>query len=130
MFNTIVTWKRDDKIMQSNLLVDIQEMDVPEARNLQAVSPADAFWIYANFLYDFQKGDVLEEEKNPANRYRVFARARKTLLGSKVPTELIPAIAPQTVLADQLRTLIGHMYRQPNGDDIAGGLRKCKCEVA
>jgi len=121
MFDTIVTWQRENTILQQHILVDIQDMKVREARDLQAQSPTDAFWVFTNYPYDYKKGDILINEANTSEIYRIFARVKKYSSHAEIPVELIPATAPKTILADQLKTLIGHMYRQPNGDDINGG---------
>lgn len=88
MFNTLLTWKRGDTIIQQHLLADIQDMDVPEARDLQAQSPTDAFWIFTNYDYDIRKDDVLVNEANTSEVYRVFARVRKYPGHAEIPAEL------------------------------------------
>src|SRR5712692_9892175 len=90
MFDTLVTWQRGNDILQQHLLVDIQDMGVPEERDLQAKSPSDTFWVFANFEYDFKQGDILINETNTSEVYRVFARVRKYPGHAQIPVELIP----------------------------------------
>ncbi len=97
MFNTIVTWQRGHDIIQQHILADIQDMDVPEARDLQATSPTDAFWVFTNFEYDIKKGDILVNEANTSEAYRVFARVRKYPGHSEIPVELISDDEQQSV---------------------------------
>ncbi len=101
MFNTIVTWQRGHDIIQQHILADIQDMDVPEARDLQAKSPTDAFWVFTNFEYDIKKGDILVNEANPSETYRVFARVRKYPGHAEIPVELISDDEQQPVSMHQ-----------------------------
>jgi len=64
-------------------------MDEPEARDLQAKSIRDAFWVIANFEYDFKEGDILINEANTSEAYRVFAIVRKYPGHAEIPVELI-----------------------------------------
>lgn len=92
MFQNFVTWKRDGNIIQQHIIADIQSMDVPDARNYGAQSPTDAFWIYINFVYDIKKGDVLVDEANIDDTYRIIARPIKYDAHMEIPAELIEGI--------------------------------------
>lgn len=109
MFNARVTWKRGHEIMQQHILVDIQDMDVPEARDLQAQSPTDAFWVFTNYEYDIKKDDILiKEVKDTTEVYRVFARVKKYPGHAEIPVELISEHEQQP-----LSTVVS----QPNSED-------------
>ena len=101
MFDTIVTWQRGHDIIQQHILADIQDMDVPEARDLQAKSPTDAFWVFTNYEYDIKKGDILVNEANTSETYRVFARVRKYPGQAEIPVELISDDEQQPVSMHQ-----------------------------
>jgi HJR/Mrr/RecB family endonuclease len=101
MFDAIVTWQRGHDIIQQHILADIQDMDVPEARDLQAKSPTDAFWVFTNYEYDIKKGDILVNEANTSETYRVFARVRKYPGHAEIPVELISDDEQQPVSMHQ-----------------------------
>ena len=43
-FNANVTWQRGSTILQQHIPADIQDMDVPEARGLQANLQRGSLW--------------------------------------------------------------------------------------
>lgn len=83
MLNTLVTWRRGYETLHQHILDVYQDMDIPEARDLQAQSPTDAFWIFTNYEYDIKQGDILINEANTSEIYHVFARERNILVIQK-----------------------------------------------
>jgi hypothetical protein len=104
MFNHIVKWQREDAILQEHIIADIQDMEVPEARDLQSQAPTEAFWVFTNYVYEYKKGDLLINEANTTEVYRIFARVRTYSGHAEIPTELLSDDERQALFANKQRS--------------------------